>query len=95
MYDEDGRKMHSIQKESPSSPKKIDAAAAGALSWEARGDAEANGPGRIDTEYIDGDLCAACGHLRRFHIDTGCRYRPEVHCKTFIERNMIEMGATI
>jgi hypothetical protein len=43
IYDEDGRQMWIITKEAPNSPLKIDAAAAGALSWEARGDAIASG----------------------------------------------------
>jgi hypothetical protein len=86
VYDDDNRKMHSIQKEHPTSEKKIDAAAAAVLSWEARGDALANGPGAEDTEYTKGDLCSACNHLRRFHIDTGCRYRPEGHCARFVEQ---------
>jgi len=45
-YDEDGVQMWVIQKESPRSPLKIDAAAAGGLSWEARSDAIASGKGR-------------------------------------------------
>lgn len=86
VYDDDNRKMHSIRKEHPMSPKKIDAAAAGALSWEARGDILANGPANVDTEYITGDTCNDCGHLRRFHTDVGCRYRPEGHCRVFAPR---------
>jgi hypothetical protein len=87
--------MHSIQKEHPTSEKKIDAAAAAVLSWEARGDALANGPAAEDTEYTKGDLCEACNHLRRFHIDTGCRYRPEGHCARFVERAVeVLTGAT-
>lgn len=39
MRDEDGRLLWVIQKEHPMSPNKIDAAMAGCLSWEARGDA--------------------------------------------------------
>lgn len=45
-YDEDGIQLWTISKEAPSSPLKIDAAAAGALSWEARADAIASGKGR-------------------------------------------------
>jgi hypothetical protein len=41
--DEDGRPLWVIRKESPDSPLKIDAAMAGCLSWEARGDAIADG----------------------------------------------------
>jgi hypothetical protein len=41
--DEDGRPLWHIQKPSPSSPLKIDAAMAGCLSWEARGDCIAAG----------------------------------------------------
>jgi phage terminase large subunit-like protein len=42
-YDDEGRQLWTISKEAPMSPNKIDAAAAGALSWEARGDAIAAG----------------------------------------------------
>jgi len=41
--DDDGRHMHTISKDRSGSPRKIDAAAAGVLSWEARGDAIADG----------------------------------------------------
>jgi hypothetical protein len=41
--DDKGVKMHSICKDRPNSPRKIDAAMAGVLSWEARGDAIADG----------------------------------------------------
>lgn len=41
--DEDGRPMWVIQKDHPKSPLKIDAAMAGCLSWEARGDCIAAG----------------------------------------------------
>lgn len=41
--DEQGRKLWSIEKDRPDSPNKIDRAAAGVLSWEARGDAIASG----------------------------------------------------
>jgi hypothetical protein len=41
--DDKGMKMHSIRKDRPNSPRKIDAAMAGVLSWEARGDAIADG----------------------------------------------------
>jgi hypothetical protein len=39
MYDEDGARLYEITKERPDSPKKIDAAMAGLLSWQARLDA--------------------------------------------------------
>lgn len=39
VYDEDHRQMWTISKDRPGSPLKIDAAMAGGLSWEARGDA--------------------------------------------------------
>lgn len=43
VYDDDHRKMWSIKKERPHSPKKMDAAIASVLSYEARGDAVAAG----------------------------------------------------
>jgi hypothetical protein len=43
IYDEDRRPLHSIAKDRPHSPNKIDAAAGSVLSWEARGDAIAAG----------------------------------------------------
>lgn len=43
VYDDKHRQMHTIAKDRPDSPRKIDAAAAGVLSWEARGDAIAGG----------------------------------------------------
>lgn len=43
IYDEDGRQMWTLGKEHPMSALKIDAAMAGVLSWEARGDAIAAG----------------------------------------------------
>jgi hypothetical protein len=39
VYDEDHHKMHTICKDRPNSPRKIDGAMAGAMSWECRGDA--------------------------------------------------------
>lgn len=42
-YDEDRRPMWTVSKASPGSPLKIDAAVAGCISWEARGDAIAAG----------------------------------------------------
>lgn len=41
--DDKGMKMHSIRKDRSNSPHKIDGAMAGAISWEARGDAIADG----------------------------------------------------
>lgn len=43
VYDDDRRQMWTISKDRPMSPRKIDAAAAAVLSWEARGDAIAAG----------------------------------------------------
>lgn len=43
VYDEDRRPMWTVSKASPGSPLKIDAAVAGCISWEARGDAIAAG----------------------------------------------------
>lgn len=43
VYDEKHRQMHVISKDTPDSPRKIDGAMAGVLSWEARGDAIAAG----------------------------------------------------
>ena len=39
VYDDDHRQMHVIAKDRPDSPRKMDGAMAGVLSWEARGDA--------------------------------------------------------
>jgi hypothetical protein len=39
VYDDDNRQMHTIGKDRPDSPRKMDGAWAGCLSWEARGDA--------------------------------------------------------
>lgn len=41
--DDDGKYLWTVRKEHPTSPRKIDAAVAGVLSWEARGDAIADG----------------------------------------------------
>ena len=46
MYDEDGLRLYEITKERPDSPKKIDAAMAGLLSWQARLDALKAGIGQ-------------------------------------------------
>lgn len=43
VLDDQNREMHVIAKDRPDSPRKIDSAAAGVLSWEARGDAIAAG----------------------------------------------------
>jgi hypothetical protein len=43
LFDEDGRQMFVIGKERDDSPLLMDAAVAGCLSWEARGDAIAAG----------------------------------------------------
>jgi hypothetical protein len=48
--DEDGRPMWSIQKDRPGSPNKINAAMAGVVSWEARGDALAAGVRRVEPQ---------------------------------------------
>lgn len=50
--DEQGRPMWLIRKEAPKSPLKIDAAMAGCLSWEARGDAIAAGALRTRSRTI-------------------------------------------
>lgn len=58
ILDEEGRPLWTIQKERPDSPHKIDAAMAGILAWEARGDAvaagmlEAQGPSVYETRGI-------------------------------------------
>ena len=46
VYDEERRQMWVITKDAPMSRRKIDAAAAGVLSWEARGNCIATGAGR-------------------------------------------------
>jgi hypothetical protein len=43
VYDDDHRQMHTLSKDRPDSPRKIDAAMARVLSWECRGDAIAAG----------------------------------------------------
>jgi hypothetical protein len=43
VFDDDHRQMWTLSKDRPDSPRKIDAAMAGAISWEARGDAIAAG----------------------------------------------------
>lgn len=43
IFDDDHRQLHVISKDRPGSPRKMDAAAAAVISWEARGDAIADG----------------------------------------------------
>lgn len=43
VFDDQHRQMHTLSKDRPDSPRKIDAAMAAVLSWEARGDAIATG----------------------------------------------------
>lgn len=84
VYDEDGRTMYVINKSSPRSRDKIDAAAAAALSWEARGDAIAAGV-QTASSYEDPSItCANCNHLRRHHVPA-CRGR-ECKCPAYVER---------
>ena len=97
VLDDDKRKMHTIQKEHPRSEKKIDAAAAAALSWEARGDEIATKiKGPLDERVKRGSPseCAQCGHPRRHHSDLGCRWKPEGHCRQFVEESVELIGAT-
>lgn len=56
-YDEHRQPMHTLAKDRPNSPRKIDAAMAGVLSWEARGDAIAAGA----TNTYDGPLLEVFG----------------------------------
>lgn len=51
IYDDEHRNLHSISKDRPDSPRKIDAAMAAVLSWEARGDAIADGAQRPYTSH--------------------------------------------
>jgi hypothetical protein len=46
VYDDDHRPLYALSKDRPNSPRKIDAAMAGILAWEARGDAVAAGVGQ-------------------------------------------------
>jgi hypothetical protein len=46
VYDEDRRQMWNIAKDRPGSPRKIDAAMAGCISWEMRNEAVAAGATR-------------------------------------------------
>lgn len=94
VLDDDGRKMHSIQKEHPNSPKKIDAAAAGALSWEARGDAMSKGETSLGA-YDDPKItCGDCNHIARHHTPE-CRLCPRMReprtCNGFRQRTEEEV----
>lgn len=55
VYDDEGRQMWTLCKESNQTPRKIDAAMAAVLSWEARGDAIASG-GQRKSVYEDRGL---------------------------------------
>lgn len=68
-YDDDGRRLWTISKEAPLSPKKIDAAAAAALSWEARGDALAAGA-KPKSRSAYADQVCRCGNPDRPHLKT-------------------------
>lgn len=50
VYDDEHRQMHTISKDRPDSPRKIDAAMAAVISWEARGDAIADGARPVSRE---------------------------------------------
>lgn len=50
--DDEGRQLYTIGKDRPGSRHKIDAAAAAVLSWEARGDAIANGAEKTQTSTL-------------------------------------------
>lgn len=52
IFDDEHRQMHTISKDRPDSPRKIDAAMAAVLSWEARGDAIASGANTPLTEPL-------------------------------------------
>jgi hypothetical protein len=94
VLDDDGRPMHGIQKEHPASAQKIDAAAAGALSWEARGDAMAHGTTGLSSYEDPAITCGACNHIRRHH-DPECRLCPRLKppsaCAAFVERSEQEI----
>lgn len=51
IVDDDGRRLHVIGKDRPGSPRKMDGAAAGVLSWEARSDCVAAGAAQPKPEY--------------------------------------------
>lgn len=90
VLDDDGRPMHGIQKEHPTSPKKIDAAAAGALSWEARGDAMAAGTTGLSSYEDPKITCRMCNHIQRHHTPE-CRLCPRLKppkvCAAFVQRS--------
>jgi len=88
--DDDGHQMWLVRKEHPKSRKWIDAAVAGALSWEARGDAIAEGLTDVSSYDRPEDTCGDCGHLRRHHVPE-CRGRPEGHCRLFVQRSPEEI----
>lgn len=94
VLDDDGRPMHSIQKEHPQSPRKIDAAAAAALSWEARGDAMAKGQTGLSSYEDPRITCGTCNHIKRHH-NPGCRIcprlRPPAECGAFVQRSEDEI----
>ncbi len=84
VYDEDGHAMFVLHKEAPRSAKKIDGAAAAALSWQARGDAIASGtmlPGPYDNLANN---CATCGHIKRHHKPE-CIVAPAGHCSVWVQ----------
>lgn len=51
VFDDDHRQMHSLSKDRPGSPRKIDAAMASVLSWEARSDCIAAGDTEAAPDY--------------------------------------------
>jgi hypothetical protein len=52
VYDEEHRQMHTVSKDRPDSPRKIDAVPAAVLAWEARGDCIADGALHTNTEPL-------------------------------------------
>lgn len=52
VYDDDRRQMYVLSKDRPYSPRKIDAAPAAVLAWEARGDAIAAGATASEKSYV-------------------------------------------
>lgn len=66
-YDDEGRRLWLLTKEAPLSPRKIDAAAAGALSWEARGDAIAAGAQGKRVSAYRSQMCK-CGNPETPHL---------------------------
>ena len=92
--DEYCAKMHSIQKEHPQSRRKIDAAAAAALAWEARGDAMAAGTTGLSAYEDPKITCRVSNHIRRHHAPE-CRLCPRLKppqtCAAFVERTEEEI----